>query len=406
MNLAKNSLWLLLARIGTQGMAALSTILLARRLGSAGFGEYTVIAAIVFISNMLTTFGTDMSLIREIAAHDDLSLLPAALYIQLGLSFPVIILIWLAAPLLPIQSADGILALRLYILVLIPLAGFTVFTSALRGRQAMGAYAALNLMSASIQFAALWIFMNASVARLAVLLLAVQIVTALAGAAVCHFAISDFWRAWRFDAKAISHLLKISSPFAVLTVLAMLYQRLGILMLAAFGGPLLTGLFSAAQRTVEGAKTAHGAVFTALYPAMAQSRRESFHASWRYLLGGAGFGAISLSALAMPLTRALFGVGYEASVPVLQILSWTLIPYTVGTFLTLKFAASKRTKPILRASLVSLLALALLGLWLIPKWGLRGAGATILIAETLQTTLLAAQWRQNEFSEFSRKAHA
>jgi hypothetical protein len=60
--LAKDSLWVLAARLCAQGALALFTILIARRLGSAGFGEYAFIASAVFIGNMLTTFGTDMLL--------------------------------------------------------------------------------------------------------------------------------------------------------------------------------------------------------------------------------------------------------------------------------------------------------------------------------------------------------
>src|SRR3989304_3929406 len=137
--LVKDSLWLLMARIGTQGAMVLFTILLARRLGSAGFGEYAFISAVIFIGNMLTTFGTDMTLIREIAAHNNLSQLPAALLIQLGFSVVLILVIWIGAPFLPRQSVESILALRVYSFTLIPLAFFTVFTTALRGKQQMDA---------------------------------------------------------------------------------------------------------------------------------------------------------------------------------------------------------------------------------------------------------------------------
>ena len=406
MQLAKNSLWLLLARIGTQGMAALFTIILARRLGSAGFGEYAVIAAIVFVGNMFTTFGTDMSLIREIAARDNLSFLPAALFVQILLSLLLILFLWVGAPFLPNQSVDGILALRIYSFALIPLAFFTVFTSALRGKQLMDAYTWLNLIGSSLQLAMVWFFMvaGAGVLRLSVILLAAQMIVSFFGAVICHIRIQNFWRAWRFDTKDISNLLRISAPFALLTVIAMLYQKLSVLMISAIGGSAMTGFFSVAQRTVEAAKTGHAAVFTAWYPAMAQRRDDTFRSSWILLLVGAGFGAVALSALARPLTLILFGGGYEASVSALQILAWMLIPYSVSTFLTLKFVASNREGPVLRASLVSLAVLASLSLWWIPRTGLSGASGAVLAAESAQAALLFLQSRQYEFSKLSREA--
>ncbi len=404
MRLAKNSLWLLLARVGTQAMAALFTIILARRLGSAGFGEYAVIAALIFVGNMFTTFGTDMSLIREIAARNDLSLLPAAFLIQIILSLFLISIIWLTGPLLPNQSTDSILALRIYSFALLPMAFFSVFTSALRGKEFMDAYTWLNLVGAFIQLALIWFFLDANIVRLVLLLLLSQVAVSLVGAISCHIRIPGFWRDWHFNTKNISRLINLSSPFALLTVLAMLYQRLSILMISAISGSTMTGLFSAAQRTVEAAKTGHAAVFTALYPAMARNKDESFRLSWILLIVGAGLGAVTLSVLARPVTHILFGGGYEASASVLRILAWILIPYSVSTFLTLKFVASNQEKAVLRASSLSLLVLALLSLWLIPNSRLVGASVAMLAAESTQAALLWAQSRQYEFSKLSREA--
>lgn len=395
MNIAKNSLWLLLARLGTQGMAALFIILLARRLGSAGFGEYALIAAVIFIGNMLTTFGTDMSLIREIAGRADSTLLPASLIIQIVLSLLFIGFMWLAAPLLPTQSVDAILAMRIYSFVLIPLAFFTVFTSALRGQQFMHAYTWLNLTGSFLQLALVWFFLREGedLVTLAILLLVNQIIIALLGAVICHLRIQGFWSGWNFALHDVSALLRVSAPLALLAVIAMVYQRLSVILLSMLGGPMLTGWFSVAQRTVEAAKTGHVAVFTALYPAMAGSKNETFYLPWVLLLIGAGIGAVILSALAGPLTRILFGVEYEASVPALRILAWMLAPYTVSTFLSLKFIAKNQEKPVLRASLASLVVLGALSLWWIPRAGLAGAGSSALVAESVQAGLLFIQWR-------------
>ncbi len=393
--LVKNSLWLLTARIGTQGATVLFTILLARRLGSAGFGEYAFISAVIFVGNMLTTFGTDMTLIREIAAHDDLSQLSVALLIQLGFSIILILVIWIGIPFLPHQSAESILALKVYSFALIPLAFFTVFTTALRGKQQMDSYAWLNLTGSFLQLVFVWLFIkpNSNIVTLVFLLLFNQLIVSLIGAMICANQIQGFWRGWRFSRKDVSVLLNDSTPLAILTVIAMLYQKLSVTMLSMMSGAVMTGLFSVSQRTVEGAKTGHAAVFTALYPAMAQDKNRSFRLSWILLLVGAGIGAITLSALAKPIVHILFGVEYEASIPALQILAWILIPYAVNTFLTLRFVASKNEKPVLQASLASLVLLIALNIHWIPRAGLVGAGWSALIAETIQAGLLIVHWR-------------
>ena len=393
--LIKNSLWLLMARIGTQGAMVLFTILLARRLGSAGFGQYAFIAAVIFVGNMLTTFGTDMILIREIAANNNLSQLPAALLIQLGFSIILILVVWISAPFLPHQRAESILALRVYSFAIIPLAFFTVFTTALRGKQQMDAYTWLNLTGSFLQLAIVWFFIkqNSSIVTLAFVLLFNQLIVSLIGAIICAKQIQGFWRDWHFSGKDVSILLKVSAPLAMLTVIAMLYQKLSVTMVSTMSGAVMTGLFSVSQRTVEGAKTGHAAIFTALYPAMAQGKNRSFHLPWMLLLIGAVFGAMILSMLARPIVQILFGVEYEASIPALQILAWILVPYAVNTFLTLRFVASKNEKPVLQASLASLAVLVVLNIYWIPHAGLVGAGWSALIAETIQSVLLIAHWR-------------
>jgi O-antigen/teichoic acid export membrane protein len=159
-------------------------------------------------------------------------------------------------------------------------------------------------------------------------------------------------------------------------------------------GPFMTGLFTVSQRAVEATKTGHIAIFTALYPAMAQDKKESFHLPWILLLVGAGIGAVTLSLLAGPVVRILFGAEYAASVPALQILAWILIPYTVSTFLTLKFIALKKEMPVLRASFTSLIILISLNLYWIPRASLIGASSSALGAEMIQAILLLMQWRR------------
>jgi O-antigen/teichoic acid export membrane protein len=394
--LTKNSLWLFIARLGTQGAMVLFTIILARRLGSVGFGEYAFISAIIFVANMLTTFGTDMSVIREIAARENLSQLPAALLIQLVISLILIILIWFSAPFFPNQGPESILALRVYTFALIPLSFFTVFTTALRGKQQMDAYTWLNLTGSFFQLALMFFFIksNTSIVILATLLLVSQVSVAMIGAIICGYQIHGFWHDWKISAKDISILLSASSPLALLTIIGMAYQKLSVMMVSMMSGPFMTGLFTVSQRAVEATKTGHIAIFTALYPAMAQDKKESFHLPWILLLVGAGIGAVTLSLLAGPVVRNLFGAEYAASVPALQILAWILIPYTVSTFLTLKFIALKKEMPVLRASFTSLIILISLNLYWIPRASLIGASSSALGAEMIQAILLLMQWRR------------
>jgi O-antigen/teichoic acid export membrane protein len=403
--LGDNTLWLLLMRFGTQGLMVLFTLLIARRLGEVGLGEYAFVASALFLANVLTTFGTDMLLIREIAAGAGLAQLPAALVVQLTLSALFVGLIFVGAPALPGQSRAAVLALQIYSLSLFPLAFYTVFTAALRGKERMDLYTLLNLTVSFLQVAAVWLFVRpgGSVVTVALILLAVQLMAALLAGLLCLAQIPGFLRAWRFSweqiASAIPAVVRTSAPIALLGLLGMSYQKLSVYLLSLLAGAAMTGWFSAALRVVEASKTGHLAFFGALYPAMAQAHGAStdeaqgpgvFAFSWRALLALTVAAALAVFFLAAPLVRWLYGSAFEPSISALKVLIWMLIPYTVSTYLSLAFLASGREGAVARALLVSLIALAGLSIWWIPRAGLGGASWSALAAESLQAILLLA----------------
>src|SRR4030095_13147940 len=99
--------------------------------------------------------------------------------------------------------------------------------------------------------------------------------------------------------------------------------------------------------------------------------------------------------LAKPLMDIFFGKEYVQGIPVLKILSLTLIPYTINSFLVLVFLTAKKEKIIARVLLVSLLILVLSNLWLIQQIGQVGAGWAFLIAEIIQSGLFLFEWKRN-----------
>ncbi len=416
--LGRNSLWLLGARIGTQGLAVLFTILLARHLGSTGFGEYAFIAAAIYIGNSLTTFGTDMLLIREIAARNSLSRLPSALVVQLVLSAVFIGAVWWGGPSLPNQRPGALLALQVYSLALIPLAFYTIFTTALRGRQLMDSFTLLNLGVSGLQVAAVWWFTRQAgdLVLLAGWLLSAQVLAALLAGVVCSTQIAGFWRDWRFSIGDVRSVAAASLPLGWLSLLAMSYQKFSLTLLSLMAGPAAGGWFAAAQRAVEAAKTGHLAGFTALYPAMAQAQTyeteqeaagwaATLRLSWIVLSSLAGLAALALTILAGPLVQLLYGAGFEPAVPLLRIMAWMLVPYTLNTFLTLAFVAAGRERAVGRALAASLTALVALSFWWIPAAGALGAAWAALAAEVLQSLIFLAQLLDSRLSTARGEMH-
>jgi O-antigen/teichoic acid export membrane protein len=386
-----NVFWTVGSRFGAQTLAVVSSLVLARHLDIDGFGEYAFIAAIVMIGNALSTFGTDMVLIRRIAARGDYSDLPTALVIQLTLSSVFIAGLFLFYFLYPLTPS-----LLVYGFALIPLSFFTVFSIALRGAQDMRAFSALHFSSAFLQLLAVifLVLQNGNVAQLAVLLLIVQILSSLIGLWLCTARIGNFFVRWKLSWNRIPPLLRASSQMAVIGTLRLVYEKLAISLLPFLSSVGATGLFSASIRVMDAAKLGHMSALTALYPEMAVDRKfMAQRTGFGLLLFAAAFLSLMLFLFAKPVIFILFGGAFASATDSLRILAWILIPYFVTSYYSLAFVALELERPVLTSLVSGLLLMLALLIQLTLLYGLRGAAIALLSAETLQAALLWFQWR-------------
>jgi O-antigen/teichoic acid export membrane protein len=195
-----NSIWLLLARLITQAELIVFTVLVARSLGVSGFGQYAFVAALIFLGNVATTFGTDTLLIREVARNRQAAdgLIPAALWLQLLLSAVWLIIVAFGADVLNDQSPEVGAALKVYSLSLIPLAFFTVFTAVLRAHERMDLYLLLNGIVALIQLAGAWwvLQQHGGLLSLVMMLNIVQLSAAIIAGVLCRGSLPAFRFHW------------------------------------------------------------------------------------------------------------------------------------------------------------------------------------------------------------------
>jgi O-antigen/teichoic acid export membrane protein len=411
---ARNSVWLLLARVVAQLQLLALTVLVARRLGEAGFGQYTLIASLLVLGNVFTTFGTDTLLIRQVAGSRRAggSELSAALALQVLLSLLFVTGVWLWTAAAPQRSAEFVSALRVYSLTLFPLALFSVTTAALRGFERMDLYLVAGLASAGAQLIAVWLALRLGGGLLALtsVLLGVQAVTTAFTYWLCRASLPGFSPGWRTTSQALAQILRAAWPLALLSVMGVAYQRLGIFMLSSLSSDAATGLFSAASRVVEAFKLGHIAVLGALLPALsalrgsagrqaggeAQAKRLFRRAAWGLLgLGVAGAAAIAL--LSGVLLDLLYGPGYRVAGPALRTLAWMLAPYSLSAALSVGLVTLKKEKLVTAALALSLGAGVVFNLLWVPAYGLQGACLAALAAESLQAAILGLlYWRTKD----------
>jgi len=377
-SIRRNSVWLLAARVCTQGLSVVFIALVARRLDTAGFGQFTFIAAILAIGNTFTSFGTDTWLVRELAKTRSLSFVSGAFVLQLALA-----LLWYFATLFLRRDVP----LLIYSLTLFPLSLFSVVSSLMRGFERMDLFWGLCLINGIVQVVCA--ILSSNLILLCIFLLAGSLITAVLGLWMCHIFLPNFSFLPVGDFRVIFHVLL---PFAALATLSLVSQKLGILLISLFSGNVATGVFSAAIRIFEGIKIGHYAVLGSLLPILSRdlsySKRE-YRTAFFGLLGLSFLLAGLSSFFAKDIVPFLFGARYAPASSLLMVLAWSLTPYTISSFISVNLVVRGKEGLLLKAITVSLLLWIPLFVILIKGYGLIGAAWAVLFGEIIQAVILS-----------------
>ncbi len=396
--LGLNTLWLLAGRVVGQGLLFLSILLIARALGEADFGRFAVFSALVAIGNVATTFGLDTLLIREVAragrADGPLPALALAGQLLLALVWTVALWIWTAAG---GQDVEAAAALRVYSLALFPLAFFTVNSALLRAFERMDLFFLAGLAAAAAQTAAAaWVWWwGSGLLPLAWLLLGAHAAGALAAGWLTRAALAPL--AFRWDQVVPGRLRAAAAaalPLAVLMLLAVLFQRIGLLVVSLLAGEAAAGQFGAAVRLVEAGKLLPYAFFGALFPRLA--RRGPADSPAGPILGLAALLLIPLflaARWAPWLVPALYGPAFSPAARPFALMIWGLLPFIVTLTCATRLVAAGRERPAAWGHGLALLAALCLFPLATARAGLEGAALAFVAVETIQAGLLLLVYR-------------
>ncbi len=377
-SLQLNSLLLFVARVSAQGLAVLFTAILARRLGVQDFGRFAYISSMVFVGNTFTNFGTDTYLVRETAraekVTDDAT---RSLSLQLFLSFLFCAVV----------SLLGDTDLFVYCLALLPLAVFSINNALLRALGRFNIFWILSLTNSLFQVLAA--IFSVDVLTLCVYLLAGQVLTSGISLLICRASLPSFHL---FPLREFFPIFRLVLPFAALTILLVFIQRLGILFSSALLSEKDTGLFSAVFRTVEGLKLGHYAILGALLPALSKGGRDSrksFRWAFLLLMGVSLLFILVLILFSQPIVSVFFGAEFLPASSTLPVLGWSLLPYTISSFISYDLIARGLENMVVKAAFISLLIYVILYFLLIPTYGLAGTVKSALLGEWAQGLVFA-----------------
>lgn len=389
-----NIAWTVTSRYIAQGMVVLSNILLARYLGADGFGEYALASSVLLIGNAFSNFGMDMILIRKLASESDQSVLTDGLWLQLFLSSLYIVGVFMFGEFVSIPAS-----LKIYVLTLLPLSFYSIFTIAIRARRQMQVFSAAQVLTAISQLLAVYVlwFLRGDIEMFAFVFLFTQTLIAVWGFAFYVLRFAPF----RFSLQRSSTLLKNSFHMAMIGTLRLVYEKITLTLLPVFGGFSMTGIYSSASRVMDAGKLGYFSAFTVMYPEMTRNADLGKNLrGLRPLLGTALLISILLFLFAEPIVLILFGSEFLFAAPLLKILAWTICPYVISTYTSLGLAALGIEKPVLKSLFFALTSLLVFLVSLTLRFGLMGSAAAVLSAEMIHATFLWLQWRKHVLSKF------
>jgi O-antigen/teichoic acid export membrane protein len=391
--LSRNTFALLLSNGGSALLSFGLSVLIGRVLGETGLGVYAAALAWVFPLSLLAEMGIGTLITRDVAQQPDSShaYVRQSVLIRLVAGGGLLLCLWSIAPFLSNhpQVVRGI-RVSAPLLLIQPL--YSTFTAIFRARQVMQPIAYLNLgmLIAQVSLSVVVLWNGYGIIALFV----VNLLTS-AGQLVAAWGVYRM----RFYAPAgvrlpYRALMRRALPFAVAAVLAAVQLRLTIILLERFASTAEVGLYAAAARFVEAGRMLPHAFFDALFPLLAgmAAAHEKFERFFRrvmigLMVFGLLFGA-GITLIDEGLIDVTYGDRFSGAVPVLWIAAWGLLPLLLKQGRTLYWYAQGHEQFVNVMTVLVIVCQALIGLWLIPRYGAEGAALTALLAESIGFLLL------------------
>ncbi|MEA2443601.1 MAG: hypothetical protein QOJ12_893 [Thermoleophilales bacterium] len=199
----------------------------------------------------------------------------------------------------------------------------------------------------------------------------------------------------RFDRAEARFLLREAIPIAVALALAQVYFRILVIMLSLMATARETGLFGTSYRIVEMLFMVPSVLFAVVLPVTTIAAGED-EGRLRYVLQrmsevgliASVYVAIAVAIVAEPVIRILGGEQYVDAAPALRIQAFALIGFFLNQAWGTVLISIREQRRIAIANAIALTVLVVLGLVLIPAWGIEGAATAAVIADALLAGLL------------------
>lgn len=382
-------------------------VLIVRQLGVEASGQYTIVLAYLNVCQILSELGLPILLVRELAQRPNQR--RTYFYLALGAQGIASLLVWaslaVVVMLLPFSPSTRTLlwvvgaSLPFYAITSVTQ---TLFQASERLEFILGIEVLIN--TAILVLSAVGLWLGYGILPLITLLVATQMLSALLGLWLVKRSVL-FPVPQAAQPIQLRALWRQATPFYGLAIADVLLQRADILLLSVLAGETVTGIYGLAYQFIRVILKLVQSFWRALYPTLSRLHSQA-RAQYERLAGL----SLTLSSLALliiaalgtstaqPLLQLLFGARYLPTVPVFQVLLWSIPFFLLESFVTIILLVEQRPRRSLLVSGLHLLTLALLLPPLVWTYGAIGAAGAVLLAVGL-SALVSLWWlRQTQLA--------
>ncbi len=378
-----------LARVLNALLGVAVTIVLARGLGTRGFGDWSTLLAIVTIVGYLGTLGLQQVAVRQAAMDPDRQSVwvSAVLSLQLIISVPVTLIALAVGVVLARNGSAKVAAVLLSITCLLSAIGAVRAVFQLRIRNSWTA--GFELLNGLLWAAAVFSIAAAGAGIIAYAA-AFTAVTAVVNVVQLIVARRELPFGLRAGRVAQRELMMIGLPFAIATLLYLGYTQIDQVLVFQYAGERAAGLYGAANRVFTRGLVVPTSILATLFPMIAAAYGSDI-ARMRALVQTASEVLLTVTlpavclvvVVARPVMRLMFGAQFAPAGPALAIL---MVQFAITSFsfvagdLVMVLRLQRRYVIYATAGLIFNVALNVL---LIPRYGFLAAAWVSVATEAL-----------------------
>jgi O-antigen/teichoic acid export membrane protein len=369
------------------------TLLLARSLGDAGFGQWSTLLAVVQIASYVGDFGLEQVAVRHAASkpEEEADWIAALLTFRLTLTVPVMVLTAIVQ--LLIASSTEMVAAGLILTATLLCGAVNVLRVTFQLRVRNWLTVATTTVNSLVWAAGVVIIAagNGGLVAFSLAFLGAAVIsvglTAVLGLRIIPLRLRGATRHWR-------ELLRVGVPVGIAGMLMTVYLRLDQVLLFLIAGAKESGLYAAAYRILDQAQYIPNAAMITFLPIIASAWPADADRVRRLSRGIAdGLALIALPALgfsivaAAPTMRLLFGPDFVEAAPALPILMAAFVCVALSTLAGYLVVVVELQRKLITYAGISLVVNVVLNAGLIPPFGFIGAAVATLVTELVMLVL-------------------